>query len=270
MNSLTSRKKTPRRLCQLSVGRDELRVDAKLGRPMPLPDKVRSLEIRKSMRWAIEDSKRVFDFPLISNVGKFTGTSVGRFECYPAQHISTIVATIASRLWKRALRYQKHHVLVKHQRLLLGAAYYYAMSKNSWFMDRILFLSKDLESNWRQVQFLTVHFISKQDDYNRFVYSQVLFQTNWLLFRACRPRDKSMLFTSVTSVKWSKAKTLSSFYKKGLSFLRVMAFRQVSSDTSEISGPEIREAPHYLRGFIESLGFPYVAQPLRDAKRWER
>jgi hypothetical protein len=77
-----------------------------------------------------------------------------------------------------------------YQRVILRAAAYYTLSKNSYFMDRILFFLRNLEKNGKTIHKTTLYFLSRGSEDKRFVYSQVCYQTNWLIFRAVRPRDK--------------------------------------------------------------------------------
>jgi len=227
---------------QVSTRRLELSLDRGAGtiesfETSSLPEKYPGLEMRLSTRWGWDSgdlSPR--SFPLIDRFGKFTGTSLGRFACTQSQYLATLTATIATRVRRYALRHMKNYILVKHQRLLVQAAYYYLVSKNSWFMDRFLFLVKDIDKNWKVIQTLIVKFVSKLDDYNRFVYSQVSLQTNWLLFRGLRPRDKSNLKWRLSN-DWRKRDSLSTMMRKGNDYMRIRAFNHASIDASEIAGP---------------------------------
>lgn len=174
-------------------------------------------------------------FPLISNVGKFTGLSVGTFLCHKSQYIATVIATIAARLQKRLKIHNTNHVVVKSRRLIIRSACYYAITKNAWFIDRFLHLSRNLESGKKSIEFLVCKFVSAMDDYSRFVYSQVCLQTNWLLLRASRPRDKSRY--NMRSPLWKKEYTLSTFLGDRSRVLRIASFDHVFRDVVEICGP---------------------------------
>jgi len=156
----------------------------------------------------------------------------------PVQVVATTVATILSRIRRHVVTHNSYSVLVKHRRLILRSAYYYAVSHNSWFWDRILVLTKNLEKNKNIIYSLTVRFMSKLDDYNRFVYSQVCSQTNWLLFRGRYPsarRDKSNYDNSKAFL--SKSVSISIFFKKGLQWLQGRAFLHVAHDMLSLNGP---------------------------------
>jgi hypothetical protein len=153
----------------------------------------RGISIRRSKRW-IDTTPVVrqwYDLPLINRLGQFTGQSAHTLQCGPADVFSTTVATIVSRLKRQASRFNDKHVVSANLRVLLRAAVYYALSRNSYFMDRVLYLLRYLRSNGATIHKLTIKFLSKCDANKRFVYSQACYQANWLLFRVCRPRDKS-------------------------------------------------------------------------------
>lgn len=163
------------------------------------------LVLRTSDRWInARQTKSEMSLPLIDKKGKFTGSTLVRTRCTALSFIATVVATIANRLSQHISRSnnQGHRTVVRYKRLIVQSAYYYAISKNNWFLDRFLFLSRNLEKNRRAAQSLLMKFLTRLDDNKRFVYCQVSFQTNWLLFRAHRPRDKSIFFEE--SSRWRK------------------------------------------------------------------
>jgi hypothetical protein len=167
--------------------------------------RAKAISIRSSTRWidTFKTPNGGLHVPFIDQLGRFTGQSVYRWACDPRSLIATTVATIAKRLISYCRRHNKWFVIKRHLKVLLGAAAYYCFSKNSHFWDRILFFSRNLEKRGNLIHRLRLYFSSKWDDNKRFVYSQVIFQTNWLLFRALRPRDKSHFFKEKRRTIWS-------------------------------------------------------------------
>jgi hypothetical protein len=209
------------------------------------PDFVPGLQVKKSKRWATDKvPSGPYKLPYISKCGKFTGVSLGTFSSSPVQVVATVVATILSRARHWVHQHNSYSVVVKHRRLILRSAYYYAVSHNSWFWDRFLFLSKELEKNKNIIYSLSVRFMSKMDDYNRFVYSQVCIQTNWLLFRGRYPsarRDKSNYRKSLKS---RGSQNLGIFFKRDLTWLQGRAFLHVASDMLSLNGPAYMCSTH--------------------------
>lgn len=133
--------------------------------------------------------------PFIDHLGRFTGHLVYRWSCDPRSLITTTISTVAHRLLTYCRRHNKARIVKRFSKAILGAAAYYSMSKNLYFWDRILFFCRDLQSRGSLIHRLRLYFSSKWDDNKRFVISQVIYQTNWLLFRVYRPRDKSQFFS---------------------------------------------------------------------------
>lgn len=143
--------------------------------------------------------------PFIDHLGRYTGHLCYKWSCDPRSLISTTIATIADRLLKYCRRHNPKRVVKRFSKALLGAAAYYAFSKNLYFWDRILFFSRDLVKRGNLIHRLRLYFSSKWDDNKRFVYSQAIYQANWLLFRVYRPRDKSHFFNLAGDVgRWRK------------------------------------------------------------------
>jgi hypothetical protein len=223
------------------------------------PDKIPGLRVKKSERWApdmplvIEDSP----LPLIDRVGKFTGVTRLRVPCTVPQYIATTVATVASRLETHLIKHQGHRVAVKHRWLSARIAYYYSVTKNEWFIDRFLAVSRS--SSWEKgkkaIFFVLRKFVAKLDAYNRFVYGQVCLQTHWLLTRGLKsvPRDKSFLLESRFK-KSREVGDLSEFQVPGNVDMRRLAFRFVFED---ISGLESRLFK------VRPLPFPSMMGPRR-------
>jgi len=157
----------------------------------------KGISIRASLRWidTFKTPNGGLGVPFIDHLGRFTGHLAYKWSCDPRSIISTTVATIANRLLSYCRRHNKNHVVKRFSKTLLGAAAYYAFTKNSHFWDRVLYFSRNLERRGTLIHRLRLFFSSKWDDNKRFVYGQVIYQTDWLLFRAYGPRDKSHFFS---------------------------------------------------------------------------
>jgi hypothetical protein len=154
----------------------------------------RGVTLKRSKRWLVSWPNILttrYHLPLIDRLGRFTGESAYTLPCEPADLLSTTISTIFSRLKRYAAHHNKREIVGKRLRDILRASTYYALSKNSYYMDRILFFLRNLEKNGKLIHRITLYYLSKGDADKRFVYSQVSYNTNWLIFRACRPRDKS-------------------------------------------------------------------------------
>lgn len=135
--------------------------------------------------------------PYIDPLGRISGLNVGRWEADPRQVVSSTVSTIATRLMKRCYKNERNPKLKRKipgkMDLAVRLSAYYALTKNLYFWNRVLFLSKSFVKNGALLHRILVSCLAKADASIRFVYSHVSFQTKWLLFRAERPRDKSAL-----------------------------------------------------------------------------
>jgi len=155
---------------------------------------LRGVVVRNSERWMRclpLPGDRSWNIPYIDMIGRFTGNTVYRWSCKPQVALATIVSTIASRLLTYCLRHNKWYIVRRNLRRLAGASFLYACHKSSWFWDRILFFCRDLDKRGNLIHKYTLKSLLKMDENIRFVYSQVCFQTNWLLSQAHRPCDKS-------------------------------------------------------------------------------
>jgi hypothetical protein len=154
---------------------------------------VRGLSLRRSKRWlaTVPVVRNRFQLPLIDRLGRFTGESVYTLAGTPADVLSTTIATIHSRLWRYACAHNEYGVCSPRRKDILRAAVYYTITKNSYFMDRILAILRNLKSCGKALHKTTLRFLSKCDADKRFVYGQACYNANWLIFRACKPRDKS-------------------------------------------------------------------------------
>lgn len=153
--------------------------------------------MKRSAKW-ITDQKfpsSGFSIPFIDLRGKFTGSNCYRADMNPAGIIATTFATVFRRLksWTLSRKSNNKRKAVKYQHLLAQCAAYYTVSKNSYFWDRILFLTKDIVKNRKAITGLVFSFAHKLDAHKWFVYGHVCLQTKWLTSRALRPRDKSCL-----------------------------------------------------------------------------
>jgi len=153
----------------------------------------RGAKIRKSTRWyeGTNQCQTALNFPYINRLGQFTGTTLFRWSCNPSSFVASVTSTIAKRLEERCLYYNPMHIVLRNSARLVRVAFYYAFSHNNYFWDRVLFFTRNLEKYGTLLHKLLLRFLSKTDETKRFVYSHVCSQTQWLLFRAERPRDKS-------------------------------------------------------------------------------
>jgi hypothetical protein len=146
------------------------------------------------------------EVPFIDRLGRYTGRSIFRWRARVTDVFATTVSTIASRLLRYASKHNHSKVVGRHRRLILRSAAYYALSKNSYYMDRFLYFLRGLGERSRPAHAALVSNIVKLDANKRFVYSQACYQANWLLTRALKPRDKSKLkFKDLTTVPNSRA-----------------------------------------------------------------
>jgi len=157
--------------------------------------RVRGAKIRNSKRWIAGTAPPLtgLSFPYINKLGQFTGTTLFKWSCDPRSFIASVISTITHRIVNRALQYNTMRTVVKSSDIIVRAAFYYATSKNSYFWDRILFFTKDLEKNGHLLHKFVLKWVLTTDVHKRFVYGHVCNQTKWLLFRAERPRDKSAI-----------------------------------------------------------------------------
>lgn len=157
--------------------------------------RIRGAKIRNSKRWisGIAPPLTGLNFPYINKLGQFTGTTLFKWYGDPRSFIASVISTIANRIVNRALQYNSMRTVVKCTDKIVRAAFYYAISKNSYFWDRILFFTKDLEKNRNLLHKFVLKWVLRTDVHKRFVYGHVCNQTQWLLFRAERPRDKSAI-----------------------------------------------------------------------------
>jgi hypothetical protein len=176
---------------------------------------MRGAKIRNSRRWISGICAPVtkLSFPYIDKLGKYTGSTLFEWSCDPKSFVASVVSTIANRAVNRAIKHNEMRVVLAHSGLLVRAAYYYAISKNSYFWDRMLFFIKDLKKYGKLIQTFVLRYVLKTDAHKRFVYGHVCSQTQWLLFRAERPRDKSAIMR--------RALPLLSFERRESAFLKI-------------------------------------------------
>lgn len=157
--------------------------------------RIRGAKIRNSKRWIAGTAQPLtgLSFPYIDKLGRFTGTTLFKWSCDPRSFIASVVSTITHRIVNRALQYNSMDVVLRSTDKIVRAAFYYAISKNSYFWDRVLFFTKDLEKNGNLLHKFVLKWVLRTDVHKRFVYGHVCNQTKWLLFRAERPRDKSAI-----------------------------------------------------------------------------
>jgi len=154
-----------------------------------------AVSLRRSNAWLTNKKfpTTSCELPLIDEVGRFTGYGVYRVNWAPSAYLATVFATIWRRLKFFILRKSTIGEFNKRQHLYMKCCAYYALTKNLYFWNRLLVLVRK-EEGWKVISRLLHRFSSKLDDYKWFVYSGVCLQTNWLTFRAVRPRDKSAIY----------------------------------------------------------------------------
>lgn len=164
----------------------------------PLPEKLQHLKggvTLKKGNWLgiSDDLYRPCDFPFIDRFGKFTGCTLYKSGMRQQDFISSVVATISGRLISWAWSHNDMKKVNRNflKKLCVKASTVYAVSKNSYMMDRILVLMKNLQKNRRAITGIIASFASKLDAYKGFIYSQACSHAYWLTSRAVRPRDKS-------------------------------------------------------------------------------
>jgi len=151
-----------------------------------------AVSLRRSNAWLTRAKfpTTSVELPFIDHVGRFTGHSVYTVNWSPPAYLATVFATIWRRL--KFLIVRRHGIgeFNKRQNLYMKCCAYYALTKNIYFWNRLLSLSRKKEG-WKTVSGVLHGFSSKLDDNKWFVYGRVCLQTYWLTFRAVRPRDKS-------------------------------------------------------------------------------
>jgi hypothetical protein len=153
------------------------------------------------------------ELPYIDVHGKFTGRSSYKCSLAPQSYMSVVISTIFRRLKFWSLRHNSLKLVNINQNTLLKCSAYYALTKNVYFWNRLLFLTKDLGKNRKSVASLLFRFSQKLDAHKWFVYGHVCLQTQWLTSRAVRPRDKSAIlknrepFFLPTSIRSSKVES---------------------------------------------------------------
>jgi len=166
----------------------------------------KAISIKSSIRWidAFKTPNGGLHVPYIDELGRITGHVLYKWSCDPRSLVATVISTIAKRLLKYCYRHNFHRNIKKHYQSLIGAAAYYAITKDSHFWDRILFFSRNLEKRGNLIHKLRLYHSSKWSDHKRFVLSQVIFQTHWLLSRVLRPRDKLQFYSESKRTLWRK------------------------------------------------------------------
>lgn len=167
-------------------------------RKLPRPSHAIAVNVKNNNRWLTSCKFPTGDshLPLINRLGKFTGCALYKCNLQPSAYLSTVISTVYRRLFFHTIRYNNIHVVHSRQNLLLKVAAYYVLTKNSYSMDRFIFLTKKLRENTKLISSILHSLCSKLDAHKWFVYGHVCLQTKWLTSRALRPRDKSALIKS--------------------------------------------------------------------------
>lgn len=161
-------------------------------KPRPLTENDRVFRQKRSKRWyKCEDSPTAsWDVPYIDKLGRFSGHTFARWSCEPRQIVASCTSTILHRIERYAAKHNKYNVVKRNLPRLVRLSYLYACTKNNYMWDRVLFFSRNLEANGRNLHGIFLKYFSLSNASVRFVCSHVTHQTKWLLSRAERPRDK--------------------------------------------------------------------------------
>lgn len=204
------------------------------------------IRVKKSKRWGPPGPEvQDMPLPLINHLGQFTGVTLYKVPCTASQYVATVVATVGSRLESLLVRHQGRRVAVKSRWLVARSAYYYAASKNEWFLDRFIALTRNWEKGKKVIFSYLSKFVAKLDAYNRFVYGQVCLQTHWLFTRGPKsvPRDKSFLLES-RLLKRRQVGDLSCFFREDALDIQTNAFRYATVDISGLESRKFLYRPH--------------------------
>lgn len=145
---------------------------------------VRALSLKKGKWLGVkEDFDKPFDIPFIDSRGKFTGCTLYKACLNSQSFLATVISTISSRLngWTRShgskIKFKSRKYLGD---LLARSSTIYALTKNSYMMDRLLVLFKDFERHKKAIAGLIAHFASKLDANKGFIYNQACSHAHWL------------------------------------------------------------------------------------------
>jgi len=183
----------------------------------PNPRYLHGMRVRNSKRWyaALQYPTVGYSVPYIDELGRFSGCTLYNWNTDPRAIVSSITSTIYQRLMKFSLRHNHKRLVYRASQLLLKCAGYYALSKNSYFMDRVLFFLRNLGERKNLIHKFYTRFACKLNDSRRFVFSQICSQINWLTFRAAKPRDKFSMMGKRTDTSWSNTRGLSLLVRSG-------------------------------------------------------
>jgi len=152
---------------------------------------MKGVKIRSSRSWYGPDfTPKPFQIPYIDNLGRYTGHTLYEWTCESRQAFATIYATISNRLINYCKRHNPWTIVKKHLRSIAMVSFVYSQNHSLHLWDRVLWMARNLTIRGRSLHKIGLHFFCKLSDNIRFVYGQVCSQTNWLFFRAERPRDK--------------------------------------------------------------------------------
>jgi len=151
------------------------------------------LKFRNSRRWSDLPRKReVFQIPYVSVSGKFSLQPLYSWYCAPSQFVSSVAATVYSRLLKLLSRRFcfSFKRMRKYREVTLKISLLYTMLHDDSIIDRFLGILGNPSNQKAAINYC--HFCyCRLDDTQRFVFTQACSQASWLELQAERPSAKS-------------------------------------------------------------------------------
>jgi hypothetical protein len=144
-----------------------------------------------STRWIPEilEKPKKYDIPYVMHFGRISNSIQYRWVCKPSQLVTTLCATVYDRLrttlWRRHKKKSFGYI-----NLLLKVAVHYVFTRNDYFLNRVLALTRFVPNRVRRRRLRNVllKYDSKLDDNTRFVIRQVCSQADWLESRSEKVR----------------------------------------------------------------------------------
>jgi len=125
--------------------------------------------------------------PFINQTGKFSSGILGYWRTTDQAYVASIVSTVYQRLKMLSTHRYPKEKSNRSLGLAYQAACYYSLTRNDWFLDRVVAL---LARNDKALRSLLWKVVSRLGANTRFVFGQFLHQDLWLKSRAAKPRAK--------------------------------------------------------------------------------